>query len=153
MPDINHSNSWLGLVHYGYSPNNRRWPNVGLMLANRLRRCPNISRTLGKRLMFAGYIVTKATPRRRWSNAGEIMRTIWPISPRLGISATVSSWASGHWHVVRLYQPNTIHWTNVGLMLGLRRNTSQTSPLTRTAVKTDMNISCQTMNLVTKIYW
>ena len=34
--------------------NMRRWPNVGLPLAHRLRRLPNSKPTLGQRLMFAG---------------------------------------------------------------------------------------------------
>ena len=34
----------------------RRWPNVSLLLAHRLRRWPNSKPTLGKRLMFAGYV-------------------------------------------------------------------------------------------------
>ena len=34
--------------------NTRRSPNVGLMLAQRLRRWPNISLTLGERLVFTG---------------------------------------------------------------------------------------------------
>ena len=32
----------------------RHWPNVGSMLADRLRRRPNIEPTLGQRLVFAG---------------------------------------------------------------------------------------------------
>ena len=32
----------------------RRWPNVGLLLAHRLRRWPNSKPTLGQRLMLAG---------------------------------------------------------------------------------------------------
>ena len=34
--------------------NTRRSPNVGLLLAHRLRRWPNINPTLGERLVFAG---------------------------------------------------------------------------------------------------
>ena len=34
--------------------NTRRSPNVGTMLANRLRRWPNIVPALGERLVFAG---------------------------------------------------------------------------------------------------
>ena len=33
----------------------RRWPNVGLLLAHRLRRWPNSKPTLGQRLTLAGY--------------------------------------------------------------------------------------------------
>ena len=34
--------------------NMRRWPNVGLLLAHRLRRWPYSKPTLGQRVMFAG---------------------------------------------------------------------------------------------------
>ena len=34
--------------------NTRRWINVGLILARRLRRRPNIKTTLDQRLVFAG---------------------------------------------------------------------------------------------------
>ena len=37
-----------------YPANMRRWLNVGLLLAHRLRRWPNSKPTLGQRLMFAG---------------------------------------------------------------------------------------------------
>ena len=36
--------------------NTRRWPNAGLMLAQRRRRWANISPTLGQRLVFAGRV-------------------------------------------------------------------------------------------------
>ena len=35
-------------------PNTRRWPGVGLMLGNRLRRWPNIIPSPFERLLFAG---------------------------------------------------------------------------------------------------
>ena len=35
----------------------RRWPNIGLLLARRLRNCPNSKPTLGQRLRFAGNVV------------------------------------------------------------------------------------------------
>ena len=34
--------------------NTKRWPNVGLMLVQRLRRWPSIKPTLGERLVFVG---------------------------------------------------------------------------------------------------
>ena len=39
---------------YMYLANTTRWPSVGLMLAHRLRRWPNIKPALGQRLVFAG---------------------------------------------------------------------------------------------------
>ena len=32
------------------------WPNAVVMLAHRLRRWPNITTTLGQRLLFAGFL-------------------------------------------------------------------------------------------------
>ena len=44
---------------HAISPTNtRRWPNVGLTLAQRLRRWANISPTLGPRLVFSGTVGT-----------------------------------------------------------------------------------------------
>ena len=39
--------------------NTRRWPNVGLMLAQRRRRWANIKPTLGERMMFVEYTISK----------------------------------------------------------------------------------------------
>ena len=39
-----------------YLANMRRWPNVGLLLAHRLRSWPNSKPALSQRLMFAGYV-------------------------------------------------------------------------------------------------
>ena len=36
--------------------NKKRWSNVRLMLAHRLRRWANINLALGQRLVFAGYV-------------------------------------------------------------------------------------------------
>ena len=42
------------LIIHAIPANTRCWPNVGLKLAHRLRRWPNISPTLGQRLVVAG---------------------------------------------------------------------------------------------------
>ena len=39
-----------------FHANTKRWPNVGLMLAHRLRRWPNLSPTLGQRVVLAGLL-------------------------------------------------------------------------------------------------
>ena len=39
-----------------YPANMRRWPNIGLLLAHRLRSWPNSKSALSQRLMFAGYV-------------------------------------------------------------------------------------------------
>ena len=39
-----------------YPANMRCWPNVGLLLAHRLRGWPNSKLALSQRLMFAGYV-------------------------------------------------------------------------------------------------
>ena len=53
----------VAAIKYGYvtfSPANmRRYPNVGLLLAHRLRRWPNSKPTLGQRLMFGGRYRTR----------------------------------------------------------------------------------------------
>ena len=38
-----------------YPANMRRWPNIGLLLAHRLRSWPNRKSALSQLLMFAGY--------------------------------------------------------------------------------------------------
>ena len=66
-PDWSRSTSqgskiWVKLVddirsspQIGRNPaNTRRWPDVGLMMARRLRRRPIINSTMGQRLVFAG---------------------------------------------------------------------------------------------------
>ena len=59
------------------------WPNVGLMLAKRFRRWPNISPTLGRRIVFAGvggggwgemYIFFRS----RWTTGSERERLYYP---------------------------------------------------------------------------
>ena len=47
--------------------NTRRQPNVGLMLAHRLRRWPNINSTLGQRVVFAGLERDRVA---QWSGVG-----------------------------------------------------------------------------------
>ena len=39
-----------------YQANMTRWPNIGLLLAHRLRSWPNSKSALSQRLMFAGYV-------------------------------------------------------------------------------------------------
>ena len=39
-----------------YPANMRGWPNVGLLLAHRLRNWPNSKPALSQRFMFAGYV-------------------------------------------------------------------------------------------------
>ena len=39
-----------------YPANMRLWPNIGLLLAHRLRSWPNSKSALSQRLMFAGYV-------------------------------------------------------------------------------------------------
>ena len=54
--------------------NMRRWPNIGLLLAHRLRRWANSKPALGQRLMVAGYSPTVSLSiTQQWN---------WP--PRLG---------------------------------------------------------------------
>ena len=49
---------------YHANPSNmRRWSNVGLLLAHRLRRLPNSKPTLDQRLMFAGIMALFFQPR------------------------------------------------------------------------------------------
>ena len=43
------------ILQFDFARNTRRWLNVVLMLARRLRRRPNIKTTLGQRLVFAGF--------------------------------------------------------------------------------------------------
>ena len=92
--------------------NRRLWPNVGIMLAHRLRRWSNIMPTVGQRLVFAG------------------IRT----SFRLGLSSSrdiepllVQCWAS----VVDGGPTLNHQWLNVSRLLGNPRNPQHHDPYPR----------------------
>ena len=71
-------------------------PNVGLLLAHRLRRWPNNNPTLGECLVFAGHPPNTPT-RCRFHDESRVRMAVWR------------------------YPANTKHWTNVRLLLGRRR--------------------------------
>ena len=49
------------LLGRAYLTNTRRSPNVGTVLAHRLRRCPNIIAALGEYILFRGDLTNSDT--------------------------------------------------------------------------------------------
>ena len=62
--------------------NTRRWPDVGLMLAHRLWRWPNISPVLVYRVMFGGATQNVGQRHRWWANINPaLVQSIVPVLP------------------------------------------------------------------------
>ena len=54
MRDVKEITGFAQYITNGVPGSTRRWLNFWLILGHRLRRWPNISQTLGQRLVFAG---------------------------------------------------------------------------------------------------
>ena len=70
MPDINFTTN--------IPANTRRWPNVGLMLAQRRRRWANVSPTLGQQLVFAG-IISKLLSKPNFQKANGADKIVYQL--------------------------------------------------------------------------
>ena len=93
----------------------RRWANVGLMLAQRRRRCANIKTTLTQRLVFAwNPVFCKATglfcggSSRRWP----ISHLIWPSPSSLLVKPVLAGATRGSQRPIALYPRPTMTSTS-----------------------------------------
>ena len=118
--------------------NTRGWPNVGLLLAHRLRRWANISPVLGYRAMFDATLHVDQRHRGpaniNPAFAQSIVSVLQPAWSRptdygwMDTSQHRRRWPNitRHWDGVGLHcmtrsQANTRRWTSAGFMLGQHR--------------------------------
>ena len=117
--------------------NTRRWPNVGLLLAHRLRRWDNISRVLGYRVLFDATLNVGQRHRRRANINPAFVQSIvgYYSQYEVGLLTTVewilaSTGEAGPTfnrhcvgiglHCLTRSPANTRCWNSAGFMLGQR---------------------------------
>ena len=100
-----------------YPENTRRWPNVALMLHQRLRRCPNIKATSGQRLVISGIrVMVYGSPTIAYTSRVTELKQLVSIDLQ---------WASGSRGVTRIIHSRSRHGVWKGRSLAANSTASR----------------------------